>query len=211
MKNKIIKLAIDVDDCMCNTVEMDYACAYNLNKHNKKLCKDFDKDYFSVARTFELNKQETFNFFMKEKQYIMKNCSMYPKVFVKEVLHLLRKHGIEIIVTSSRDDIFWNGKAEKHLKAWLKKFKIEYDKIYCYGSIKKEEICKQLNVDYLVEDNVESVTKANKNKIKTFLIKATYNASYKHKLNKFAENWLDLYEQICEIYNLKKEIDLFEH
>ena len=42
MKNKI-KIGIDVDDCICNTLEMDYACAYFMMKN--KLPDEIDKNH----------------------------------------------------------------------------------------------------------------------------------------------------------------------
>ncbi len=86
MKSKI-KIGIDVDDCICNTLEMDYACAHFIMKKN--LPQNIDKTHFDVTKTFSMANGDLF--YTKEKEYIMKHNSMYPKVFVKEVIQKLRK------------------------------------------------------------------------------------------------------------------------
>ena len=44
-----IKIAIDIDDCISNTLEMDYACArYMFKKYNLEIPQDLDKTYYEV-------------------------------------------------------------------------------------------------------------------------------------------------------------------
>lgn len=202
---KKIKLAIDVDDCVCNTVEMDFACAYYLNKQTKNLNKDFDNTYFDVTKTFDMTKEEGDNFYRKEKQFIMKNNDcMYPKVFVRKVLEKLKQKGFEIYFVSGRDDSHWNNNSTKYLKKWLKTYKIPFNGVYSNVQ-NKNELCKKLEIDYLIEDRIDYTEKANNDNIKTILIKQSYNKEYSHNLNQFAENWLDLYCLLGEIYNFKTD------
>ena len=44
MKNSI-RIGVDIDDCMCNTLEMDFCCAYYKYKKLNKLHDDIDKTY----------------------------------------------------------------------------------------------------------------------------------------------------------------------
>lgn len=195
MKNKI-KIGIDVDDCVCNTLEMDYACAYHMMKNN--IPKNIDKTYYDVTKTFEMEDGEFF--YVKEKEYIMKHNSMYPKVFVKEVIKNLRKKGFKIAFITARDDKFWNGNAELYLKKWLKKFNIQFDEIYA-NVYNKCEFCKKNKIEYLIEDNSENVKLANNNGIRSILIKTSYNEHYNNKLNTFAESWLEVYSILAKYYN----------
>lgn len=195
MKNKV-KIGIDVDDCICNTLEMDYACAYFMMKNN--LPDEVDKSYWDVTKSFAMENGDIF--YMNEKAYIMKNNSMYPKVFVKEVVKKLRKKGFKIIIISARDDKFWNGNAKLYLKKWLKKFNIQFDEINV-NVFNKGEYCINNEIDYLIEDNCDNVKYANKNGIKSILIKTSYNEHYEHKLNTFAESWIDVYSILAKHYN----------
>ncbi|MGN1200749.1 MAG: hypothetical protein ACI4R8_00595 [Candidatus Caccovivens sp.] len=195
MKNKV-NIGIDVDDCICNTLEMDYACA--CFKMKNRLPKEIDKTYYDVTKTFEMEDGELF--YVKEKEYIMKHNSMYPKVFVKEVIKNLRKKGFKIIFITARYDKFWNGKAKYYLKKWLKKFDIQFDEINVNVS-NKGEYCINNKIDCLIEDNCENVKFANNYGIKSILIKTSYNQDYKNELNTFAENWLDVYSILAKCYN----------
>ena len=195
MKNKI-KIGIDIDDCVCNTLEMDYACAYHMMKN--KLPDEIDKNFWDVTKTFAMEDGEFF--YVKEKEYIMKHNSMYPKVFVKEVIKNLRKKGFKIAFITARYDKFWNGKAKLYLKKWLRKFNIQYDEIYVNVS-NKGEFCINNKIDCLIEDNCENVKLANKCGIRSVLIKTSYNEHYCHKLNTFAESWLDIYSILAKYYN----------
>ena len=124
-------------------------------------------------------------------------------LFSLEVIKSLRKKGFKIIFITSRENKYWQGKAKFYLKKWLKKHDIQFDEIY--GNISnKSEFCVENNIDYLIEDNFEYVKSANKKGIKSILIKTTYNQNYKHKLNTFAENWLDVYSILANEFNFDK-------
>lgn len=194
-----IKIAIDMDDCISNTLEMDYACArYMFKKYNLEIPQDLDKTYYEVPTSFKM--QDGDKFFMDEKKYIMKNNSMYPKVFVKEVVKKLREKGFEIIFITSRKNKFWNGDSYKYADLWLKKYEIEFDKLY--ASVEdKERLCKEEKVDIIIEDNAGFVSKVNSVGINSILIQASYNSHYNHPLNQFAETWLDVYELLGKRYN----------
>jgi len=206
--NKII--GIDIDDCICNTLEMDKACGiYYAQKNNIKLPLDAWKttNYY-IPNEFNFTKFQEIDFFTKEKQFIMKNTAMYPKVFVKEVIEQLKKKGFKIIFITSRDNIFWNGNAYKFAKKWLKKYGIKYDKIYASVN-DKASLCQKLNLDFMIEDNPEFAKKVNDNNLRTFLIKTQYNKNYSNEKNIFAENWLDLYIKLGGIYNFNTDNIIF--
>ena len=195
-------LGIDIDDCICNTFEMDKASAiYYAEKNGINLTKEMkDTLYYHVPSVFGFTDEQELDFFKQEKQFIMKHNYMYPKVFVKEVISKLIEKGFKIYFITSRDNIFWNGNAKKYSKKWLKKFGIKYTALF--ADVKnKFELCKSLNVDYIIEDNVKFVEAVNKVDIASILIKADYNKDYVNDLNIFAENWLDLYVKLGKIYN----------
>jgi len=198
MKNSI-RIGVDIDDCMCNTLEMDFCCAYYKYKKLNKLHDDIDKTYFDVTKSFNIENGD--QFFIKEKQYIMKhNDCMYPKVFVAEVLKKLIKKGFEIVIITSRADKFWNGNSKRFAKKWLRKYKIPYNKIYT-DVVDKSQVCLQEKIDLMIEDNHHNVININNTGIKSILLKTTYNKNYANSLNIFAENWLDVYSILAKIYN----------
>lgn len=193
-----IKLGIDVDDCICNTLEMDFACAYHKYKKQGIIRDNVSKSFYDVTKSFCMEDGE--EFFMKEKEYIMKNNSMYPKVFVKEVIKKLREKNFEIVFITSRLNKYWNGNAKLHLANWLEKHEIEYDKLYA-NITDKTQTCIDEKIDILIEDNADHVQNVNNVGIKSIIIKTDYNKNYSNPLNTFAENWLDLYMILGKEFN----------
>ena len=205
-------IGIDIDDCMCSTLDMDLASAlFYANKHNINLPKNADETTdFYVPRAFNFTKEQEMDYFLKEKKFIMKHCAMYPKIFAKEVINKLKKKNFKIIFITSRDNIFWNGNSYKYAKKWLKKYGIKYDRIF--ASVKdKSNLCKELNLDYMIEDNPEFVEKLNNNDVKTILIKTPYNKNYSNKNNIFAYDWLHLYTILGKIYNFDTNDIIFDN
>ncbi len=68
----------------------------------------------------------------------------------------------------------------------------------------KSEFCVNNKIDCLIEDNCDNVKIANKNGIKSILIKTSYNEHYRYKLNTFAETWLDVYSTLAKCYNFSE-------
>ena len=69
----------------------------------------------------------------------------------------------------------------------------------------KGEFCINNKIDCLIEDNCENVKLANKCGIRSVLIKTSYNEHYCHKLNTFAESWLDIYSILAKYYNFDED------
>ena len=192
------KIGIDVDDCICNTLEMDYAYAYFMFKDKIKNIDEIEVKHYNVTKLLNIKNPD--DFFMQEKKYIMKHNSMYPKVFVKEVLEKLREKNFEIFIISSRESKFWSGDAEKYLRIWLDKYEISYDNVFC-DVANKAEICEKYGIDILIEDNPTYAQNANNKGLETILLRSDYNKHYQNPLNKFAQSWIELYRILGEKYN----------
>ncbi len=107
MKNKKIKIAIDIDDCICNTLDTDFTYGYYYAKRNNLFNEeiDYDNQYFFVPKTFNMDKNQELDFFQTEKQIIMDNMLMFPFAFAKDVINTLYTQ-CEITILSSREDIY---------------------------------------------------------------------------------------------------------
>ena len=199
MEKKLI-IAIDIDDCICNTWEADYNWAYIYAKNNeleiptKQISMEKYRDV-SVFNTFGFTDKQENEVFIKEKKYLMETNGMYPKYFVKEAINKLAKDGHKIIFLTSRDTNHWNNKPEKYAKKWLKKYKIHYDKVVV-TSQNKGEFCKQNNCDLLIEDRKNNAFKANSLNIKTILLLNESNQDYENELNFTATCWAEIYDFI---------------
>ena len=195
MLNK--KIGLDVDDCICNTLEMDFAYAYYKYKGKIKNIDEIEPNHYDVTRLFNIEDGEAF--YKEEKTFLLKNVDMYPKVFVKEVLKKLKEKGFEIYIISARKAMFWDGDSKTPLKKWLEKFEIPYDEVFVEID-NKNEVCKNLNIGIMIEDNPGHVQKINNEGIETILIRSEYNKNYSHSLNKFAQSWIEVYKILGEKY-----------
>lgn len=203
-------IAFDVDDCLCQTQKFDeIACRNYMKNHGKTIDENLDfNTSFCMPKLFGLNTIEEEDFAIKTKQYIMKHIAMLPEYFAKEVIDKLKENEFKIYIISSRLNKFWNGDSKLHLKNWLDKYEIKYDGLYV-GFENKADICKNLNCEFMVEDNPNFVNLLNNQGIKTILIKQQYNKNYNHKLNHTVNNFLELYEYLGEKYNFKSN-DILE-
>ena len=193
---KKIKIAVDIDDCLCNTKDCDFNFAYINNRlRNKADEKFYEPGDFMVSRTFNMSKADEKEFFVKQKKYIMKHTAMYPHFFAKKVINTLRKEGYEIVLLTSRDSFFWSGNAKKYTRKWLKKYGFKYDELVT-DTDDKLKYCKNNNIDVLVDDNPDFIAKANEGGLKTITFFQPYNKEYLHKLNKTASCWANVYEII---------------
>lgn len=193
-------IAIDIDDCVCNTWEADLNWAYLYAGKNKlkfsaeKLSmKDFR--HCEVFKTFDFTSEQTDEFFTEEKAYLMKTTGMFPKYFAAEMINKLKKDGHKIVFLTSRNNAHWGNNAKKYAKKWLKKFKICFDDIVVYGG-NKGELCKRENCQILIEDRCENAQAANDCKIKSILLLNEYNQEYKNELNFTATCWAEIYDHI---------------
>lgn len=97
-------------------------------------------------------------------------------------LQTLKKNGHKIVISTARATD-WHTEPEKITKQWLTDNKIPYDKIYI-GRVDKEAICKEVNADVFVDDDLKIVERVatyfasiSKNK-KTFLSTTDYNKDF---------------------------------
>lgn len=145
-----------------------------------------------------MDKNQELDFFQTEKQIIMDNMLMFPFAFAKDVINTLYTQ-CEITILSSREDIYWNNKTYQYAKKWLKKYNFKYDKLVV-NCLNKGIFCKENNISLLIEDNFNHAQSVNDLGIKTILLKKSYNKNYANNLNKFALNWLHVFDIINNDY-----------
>lgn len=195
-----MKIAIDVDDCISNTVEVDFAFCYlenkKINPNDEKL---YINNYHNAPTIFGFTPEQDDAFFEKERKICIEEDLIKPKVYASNVINRLYDDGNEIIILTSRSDKCW-GNAEKETMNWLNKYKIKFSK--CLANVSnKGKWCKDNNVDIMIDDNQKYLKQANDQNIKTITLYAVYNADYDNKLNQFASCWFEVYDKINELKN----------
>lgn len=146
-----MKIAIDIDDTICDTWE--YSLPF-FSEYYK-----IDLELLKQKITYRYNIQGFTNraylTFLKECQHKFIN-DVPLKENVREVINQLKKDN-EIIFITARSDKTYKDAYQVSSK-YLKQNKIYYDKLYVSGG-NKAEICKKENVDLLIDDNIDNCLK----------------------------------------------------
>ena len=199
-----MRIGIDIDGVLTDFEkwQLDVGSKFFL-KYNKNIVvpDGYDSDVvFNVTKEMD---SEFWN------EYLYDYAQNEPaRKFSNEVIDKLRRKGYEIYIITSR---YLTGKnndlgkeMRKIVKDWLKNNKINYDKII-FSPEDKLEICKENNIDIMIEDKVENINNISKI-IPVICFNAGYNKMCSGKNIFRAYTWYDVYYQITNIINNEKTI-----
>ncbi len=207
-----MKIAIDIDDCISNTTEVDFATCWEYNKKlNPNDNKKYVNDYHNAPTIFGFTKQQNTDFYMYQREMCVSQDLIKPKVFSDKIINKLYKNGHDIIILSKREDKHW-GDALVEAKKWLKKYGINYTQcvVNCGN---KGVFCKKNDIDLLIDDNLKWIKQCNDKGIKTITFNNNYNLkyypknlrNYKNNLNQYASCWIEVLEIIKTLSKDKLE------
>lgn len=139
-------LGIDIDGVILDyeNVLANEAEKYDLSIDGKGI---INEKAFSPLDQYEWNKEEKSGFTNQFVEFTYRTPLVSNS---KESIDLLKSKGFKIILISARGSI--NPKTKTAVLDMLKKYEINYDEIYL-GIKDKENICKDLNVSYMIDDN----------------------------------------------------------
>lgn len=197
-----MKIGVDLDGVTFDTEKLYRVCTelyevLDLKKNNIK-----DNSDLMFQQRYNWTEAETQAFIDKYHEYIVRNANFMPGA--KEVLKLLKREGHELILITSRG----NNAEEKYIKITEKIFKENdfevFDKCY-WGILDKVKICKEENIDLMIDDYNENCLKIANEGIKVIYLKD----SPSHEINgneyiKTLYNWGEIYRYIHGVW--KKEM-----
>ncbi len=128
-----------------------------------------------------------------------------PRPFACEVLNRLKLEGHEICVITNRangeDSTFFSDESMKKIVArWLKKYKLNYDKLIFSTGNKLAEI-KENKIDVMIDDAPSNVLALSKI-IKVLCYDCRYNQNLEGKNITRVFSWYDIYDKIKNIKSL---------
>ena len=171
-----MRIGVDLDDTICRTTEKvhekveEYSKKMNLNPldimNDEILSQNFFEQYLeTIYKTVEVKRE------------------------VAKVLKRLRSKGNEIyIITARKNDIVKN--VNIITEEWLKENQIEVDKVIveAYGE-KKADICKENNIELMIEDDPYNYKKNISKGINCIL----FDDRERYDLRQnYMTNWLDI-------------------
>jgi len=181
MKNKIIW--VDLDEILAELA--DYILEYNnYTIWDNKITKEEILDYY-LYRIPHLNitKEFAISWFMKPMLEDIKTYKVLPTIGSLERLKLLKDNGNRlIIITARREDIFW-----EYTKNWLEMhFTNIFDDIVFTDHFSekhrhKGEVCRELWVECMIEDNYDYALDLAESGIKTYVLEKPWNKNREEK------------------------------
>lgn len=147
---------------------------------------------------FDWSKEENDDFYYNNIQRIAMSLKLLNNA--KEVIDKLKADGNEIYIITSRD----NGEyvnPEKMTREWLEKYEIYFDKLILTGRYEKGPVCKENNIDIMIEDSIKNCEDIENNGVKCYIMNTRYN----QEETRFerVKRWNEIYSKISKLY--KKE------
>lgn len=191
-----MKIGVDLDGVTFDTEKLYRVCSelyevLDLKKNNIR-----DNANLLFYERYNWTEAETKGFIDKYHEYIVRNANFMPGA--KEVLRLLKEDGHKLILITSRGN---NGE-EKYIKITEEIFKENdfeiFDKYY-WGILDKAKICKQENIELMIDDYNENCLKIANEGIKTIYLKDAPSYEINNNENIITlYNWGEVYRFIHE-------------
>lgn len=175
-----MKLGIDIDDVLVDTSKLMLDYIKNINNNEDIL------NHMEEIMRGEIPDNIVSKFINSNIANILDNVQLKPNA--KKVLEKLEKNN-EIVFITSRGDKKIKGTEEVTLN-YLKKNNIAYKKII-FNAYNKAKICKENNIDILIDDSVKLCEEAQKEGIKTILFTSIVNKNKQTNIKR-VNNWLEL-------------------
>lgn len=190
-----MRIGIDIDNCISNFNDV---LLEEYLKHDKELRNTGiinEEPYNVTIGMFDWSKEENDDFYYNNIQRIA--ISLKPLKDSKEIIDKLKADGNEIYIISSRD----NGEyinPEKMTREWLEKYEIYFDKLILTGKHEKGPVCKENNIDIMIEDSTKNCEDIEANGVKCYMMNTRYN---KHKTRfERVKTWKEIYSKISQLY-----------
>jgi len=168
--NKIV--GIDIDNTVTHMTQwiMAYGQNYSVEKTGQ-LAKIKDADGDDSNMMFNWTDEFDYSFWRDNVHQFL--WYIKPRPLFVEMVNALRKDGYKIYIITARKEKYF-GKPVEFTKKWLKKNKVKYDNLFV-SVIDKGQLCKDLGVDYFIDDAPKYYNQAIANGINTYVMNSYVN------------------------------------
>ncbi len=190
-----MNIGIDIDGVLTDVMsyQIDFGSKFYITKKGKHLTRP---NQYESNEIFESSEQDDYEFWNDAIRTYLK---LSPRAFASEVINLLKSEGHQIyIITNRAENLSYCNMTKEAMmskvKAWLKKYKIKYDKLIFSSGRKLTELAEN-KIDIMIEDcpaNIEEQCKHTK----VFCYDAKYNEHISHKNVTRVFSWYDIYDKI---------------
>ena len=188
-----MKIGVDLDGVIFDTEKLYRVLAELYDVLELKRNSIIDEKELRFQSRYSWSKQEQENFINKYHEYIVKNANFMPGA--DRVLRLLKKEGHELVIVTARGST-----GKEYIEMTEKIFKdnkFEIFNKYYWGILDKGKVCKDENIDLMIDDYIENCIKVADVGIEVIYLKDT--PSHEIKNNKYIKtlyNWGEVYRYI---------------
>lgn len=183
-----MRIGIDIDDVITDTSSKLIEFINTYDKNNQM------KDYLVEILRGEVPTLEIQEVIYNNSLEIFGKVDVKPNV--SKVINGFIDNGHEVFIITSRGNLRYSN-SEKFTIEFLKKHNINYTKIL-FNCFDKAEICKQNDIDVMIDDSVKYCEEIQEKNIKSFVFTSIVNKDINTNVPR-VNNWLELNESIKNI------------
>lgn len=184
-----MRIGIDIDDTTTNSTK---TIRKYIEKYGNNYSSDnYMKDNMDIILRGFFETDVVKNFF--KDNAIRMATEMEVKEDAPGIINKLHDDGHEIYFVTARSDNSY-GDAKTFCENYLKNHNIHFDKVIT-GQLFKIDVCKENNIDLLIDDGVDTCDELNKIGLKALLFTSELNQD-KTTISPRVSNWYEAYEYI---------------
>lgn len=194
-----MRIGIDVDGVIqdIERFTIDYGTKYC---YDNNIDFKIDENKYYDTELLGISQENAEKFWNR---YLVNYVKEYePRAFAKEVIDIL-KNDNEIYIITSRDEYGMPKEEYGHMqeltKKWFKKNNIYYDKLI-FSPDNKVQICKENNIDIMIEDWDKNIRELSEADINVFCFDNSYN---RKNVDPSIERVYSWYDVLNKINNMK--------
>lgn len=180
-----MRIGIDLDGTVADNLEL---LVETMNRYSGKTICGEDIRQYSLCKTYNITPAEFFTLMEQEEPIIIQKSPEIPGA--RENLVRLVEEGWELHFITAR-----NPNYRQITENWLREKQIPYHQLHLLNSHDKLEVCRELNVQCMVEDNINNAYQLSEGGVEVILFEAPHNRHWDWKGIR-CETWDDIYASI---------------
>ncbi|MEW6697783.1 MAG: 5' nucleotidase, NT5C type [Bacillota bacterium] len=185
-----MKIGIDLDGTIADNLEI---LVETFNHHCGKALKGDEIYQYSICKVYDICEDEFIAVMDQKEEEIIKNSPVIP--YARENICRLVKDGWQVHIITAR-----NPRYSTVTEKWLRQQGIPYSGLHLLNSHHKVEICRDLKVELMIEDNVHNAYQLADGGIPVILYEAPHNRHWPWQGIR-CTSWHDIYASIQKAAN----------
>lgn len=194
-----MRIGIDIDGVLTNLeqFQLDYGSKFSYEIGKKEI---INVDGYEIKDIFDVSNEEYDIFW--DRYFLDYVINEPPRRFADEITNKLHEEGHEIYIITARyltenDKKRLQNSITEVISNWLNKNNIYFDEII-FSPEDKLEICKNNNIELMIEDSPYNVNNLSKHNIQVICFNAGYNKECSGENITRCYSWYDIYTKIKE-------------